>query len=79
MSMILRETRCSSRGLAMGGGLAWFSRLIDSRLYGVAPGIAHAGIGDRIAAVGSAGRAYLPARRASSGSMAAYARVSVVI
>jgi ABC-type antimicrobial peptide transport system permease subunit len=68
ISMILRETvGLVGAGLALGGGLAYAaSRLIDSRLYGIAPQdpltLALA-TGLLLAVALSA--AYLPARRAS--------------
>jgi predicted permease len=68
VSMILRETfGLVAAGLAMGGGLAYgVSRLIDSRLYGVAPQdplTLAAATGLLLLVALSA--AYLPARRAS--------------
>jgi ABC-type antimicrobial peptide transport system permease subunit len=66
--MILRETAAVvAAGLALGGGLAWgASRLIASRLYGVAPEdpltLASAVALLLLVALGAA---YGPARRAS--------------
>jgi ABC-type antimicrobial peptide transport system permease subunit len=68
VSMILGETsRLVGAGLALGGGLAYVAtRLIDSRLYGVAPEdpltIALAIAALLLVALGAS---YLPARRAS--------------
>jgi ABC-type antimicrobial peptide transport system permease subunit len=66
--MILRETLgLVGFGLALGAALAVAaSRLVDSRLYGVAPGDPLT-IGSAIAllVVVALGAAYLPARRAS--------------
>ena len=72
ISMILRETLgVVGVGLALGGALAYAaSRLIDSRLYGVAPqDPLTLALGDRAAAVGGAQRR-VPARasRVESGS-----------
>ena len=68
ISMILRETiGLVVAGLALGGGLAYAaSRLIDSRLYGVAPQdpLTLASATGLLLLV-ALGAAYLPARRAS--------------
>jgi hypothetical protein len=68
MSMILRETVVPvGAGLAAGAGLAYAaSRLIDSRLYGVAPRdpLTFA-LAIALLLVVALGSAYLPARRAS--------------
>jgi predicted permease len=68
VAMILRETAVLViAGLALGGGLAYAaSRLVDSRLYGVAPQdpLTMAAAGALLVLV-ALGAAYLPARRAS--------------
>jgi ABC-type antimicrobial peptide transport system permease subunit len=68
VSMVLRETTVLvATGLAMGGGLAYgFSRLIDSRLYGVAPeDPLTLALATGLLLLVAMAAAYLPARRAS--------------
>jgi predicted permease len=68
VAMILRETAgIVIAGLAVGAGLAYAaSRLVESRLYGVAPGDpATMGVAVGLLLVVALGAAYLPARRAS--------------
>jgi len=68
VSMVLRETTVLvAAGLAMGGGLAYgFSRLIDSRLYGVAPeDPLTLALATGLLLLVALAAAYLPARRAS--------------
>jgi len=68
MSMILRETiGVVSVGLALGGGLAYAaSRLIGSRLYGVAPqDPLTLALATGLLVVVALGAAYLPAQRAA--------------
>jgi len=68
VSMVLRETTVLvAAGLAMGGGLAYgFSRLIDSRLYGVSPeDPLTLALATGLLLLVALAAAYLPARRAS--------------
>ena len=68
IAMILRETiGFVSAGLALGGGLAYAaSRLIDSRLYGVAPqDPLTLALATGLLLLGALSAAYLPAQRAS--------------
>jgi ABC-type antimicrobial peptide transport system permease subunit len=68
ISMILRETiGVLSAGLALGGGLAYAaSRLIDSRLYGVAPqDPLTLALATGLLLLVALSAAYLPAQRAS--------------
>ena len=68
ISMILRETiGVVCAGLALGGGLAYAaSRLIDSRLYGVAPqDPLTLTLATALLLLVALGAAYVPARRAS--------------
>src|SRR6202035_2024107 len=68
ISMILRETvGLVTAGLAIGGGLAYAaSRLIDSRLYGVAPqDPLTLALATGLLLLVAFGAAYLPAQRAS--------------